>query len=53
MAPKNNGLKGSMGRVGSSGDNAAVAGFFSLLKKNVTDTRRWQTGEELHLAIVT
>ena len=50
---KNNGLHGSMGRVGSSGDNAAMESFFSLLQKNVLDTKRWDTREELRLAIVT
>jgi putative transposase len=50
---KNNGLLGSMGRVGSSGDNAAMESFFSLLQKNVLDTRRWDTRQELRLAIVT
>jgi len=50
---KNNGLRGSMGRVGSSGDNAAMESFFSLLQKNVLDTRRWENREELRLAIVT
>lgn len=50
---KNNGLVGSMGRVGSSGDNAAMESFFSLLQKNVLDTQRWETREELRLAIVT
>ena len=50
---KNNGLRGSMGRVGSSSDNAARESFFSLLQKNVLDTRRWDTREELRLAIVT
>ena len=49
---KNSGLKGSMGRVGSSGDNAAMESFFSLLQKNVLDTRRWTSREELRLAIV-
>ena len=49
---KNNGLHGSMGRVGSSGDNAAMESFFSLLQKNVLDTRRWDGREELRLAIV-
>ena len=49
---KNNGLTGSMGRVGSSGDNAAMESFFSLLQKNVLDTRHWATREELRLAIV-
>jgi len=50
---RNNGLRGSMGRVGSSGDNAAMESFFSLLQKNVLDTRRWDSREELRLAIVT
>jgi transposase InsO family protein len=50
---KNNGLRGSMGRVGSSGDNAAMESFFSLLQKNVLNTQRWNTREELRLAIVT
>jgi putative transposase len=49
---KNNGLHGSMGRVGSSGDNAAMESFFSLLQKNVLDTRRWDTRKQLRLAIV-
>jgi putative transposase len=49
---KNNGLRGSMGRVGSSGDNAAMESFFSLLQKNVLNTRRWETREELRMAIV-
>jgi len=50
---KNNGLVGSMGRVGAAGDNAAMESFFALLQKNVLDTRRWDTREELRLAIVT
>jgi putative transposase len=37
---ENNGLRGLMGRVGSSGDNAAMESFFSLLQKNVQDTKR-------------
>lgn len=49
----NNGLVGSMGRVGACGDNAAMESFFSLLQNNVLDTRRWATREELRLAIVT
>ena len=49
---KNNGLVGSMGRVASAGDNAAMESFFSLLQKNVLDTQRWDTREELRLAIV-
>ena len=50
--PKNNGLRGSMGRVGSSGDNAAMESFFSLLQKTVLDTRRWPTRQQLRLPIV-
>lgn len=42
-----------MGRVGAACDNAAMESFFSLLQKNVLDTRRWETREELRLAIVT
>lgn len=35
-------------------DNAAMESFFSLLQKNVLDRqRRWQTREELRLAIIT
>jgi putative transposase len=48
-----NGLIGSMGRVGACGDNAAMESFFALLQKNVLDRQRWQTREQLRLAIVT
>ena len=50
---KHNGLTGSMGRVGACGDNAAMESFFSLLQKNVLDRQRWQTREDLRIAIVT
>ena len=46
-------LVGSMGRVASCGDNAAMESFFSLLQKNVLDRRSWTTREQLRLAIVT
>jgi len=46
-------MVGSMGRVGAAGDNAAMESFFSLLQKNVLDRRRWDTREELRIAIVT
>jgi transposase InsO family protein len=46
-------LKGSMGRVASSADNAAMESFFALLQKNVLNTRRWDTRDQLRLAIVT
>jgi len=45
-------LKGSMGRVGACGDNAAMESFFSLLQKNVLDRQPWATRQELRLAIV-
>jgi transposase InsO family protein len=46
-------LIGSMGRVGAAGDNAAMESFFALLQKNVLNTRRWTTREQLRIAIVT
>jgi transposase InsO family protein len=46
------GLTGSMGRVASAGDNAAMESFFSLLQKNVLNTRRWSTRDQLHNEIV-
>ncbi len=49
---RNNGLHGSMGRVGACADNAAMESFFALLQKNVLDRKRWSTREELRLAIV-
>ncbi len=42
-----------MGCVASAADNAAMQSFFALLQKNVLDTKRWETREELRLAIVT
>ncbi len=44
---------GSMGQVGSAGDNAAMESFFALLQKNVLDRQRWDSRDELRLAIVT
>jgi putative transposase len=46
-------MVGSMGRVGSSGDNAAMESFFALLQKNVLHRRSWTTREQLRIAIVT
>ncbi len=46
-------MVGSMGRVGTAGDNAAMESFFSLLQKNVLNRRSWETREELRIAIVT
>ena len=51
-ALKRHQLRGSMGRVGACGDNAAMESFFALLQKNVLDRRSWTSREELRLAIV-
>ncbi|GAA1610726.1 hypothetical protein GCM10009789_76320 [Kribbella sancticallisti] len=45
-------LRGSMGRVGACGDNAAMESFFALLQKNVLDRQRWTTRAQLRLAMV-
>ncbi len=42
-----------MGRSYGAGDNASMESFFALLQKNVLDTQRWDTREDLRLAIVT
>ncbi len=49
---KANGLTGSMGRVSSAGDNAAMESFYSLLQKNVLNRRRWRTRDELGYEII-
>ncbi len=46
-------MLGSMGQVGSAGDNAAMESFFSLLQKNVLNRQTWDTRDQLRLAIVT
>lgn len=46
------GLQGSMGRVASAGDNAAMESFWSLLQKNVLNQQQWHTRADLHYAIV-
>lgn len=46
------GLTGSMGRVASAGDNAAMESFFALLQTNVLDRRRWRTRAELRYEII-
>lgn len=46
------GLHGSMGRVASGGDNAAMKSRHALLQKNVLVRRRWRTRDELHEAVV-
>lgn len=45
-------VRGSMGRVGACGDNAAMESFPALLQKNVLDRQRWTSRHELRLAIV-
>ncbi len=47
------GLAGSMGRAGACGDNAAMESFFALLQNNVLDRHRWDTRDQLRLAIIT
>ena len=42
-----------MGRVAAAGDHAAVESFHALRKKNVLNSQKWETREELGLAIVT
>lgn len=46
-------LRGSMGRVAACADNAAMESFFSLLQKNVLNRKRWETRDELRLAMIT
>ena len=46
-------MVGSMGQVGSAGDNAAMESSFALLQKNVLNRRSWSTRDELRIAIVT
>ncbi len=45
------GLTGSMGRVASAGDNAAMESFWALLQRNVLNRRLWRTRSELAYAI--
>ena len=40
-----------MSRVASCGDNAVMESVFSLLQKNILDSRSWTTRQELHIAI--
>jgi transposase InsO family protein len=47
------GMVGSMGQVGSAGDNAAMESFFALLQKNVLDRRSWATRDDLRIEIIT
>jgi hypothetical protein len=38
-------MLGSMGQVGSAGDNAAMESLFSLLQNNVLNRHSWDPGE--------
>ncbi len=40
-----------MGRVASTGDNAAMESFWAPLQENGLDRRRWSTRDELHNAV--
>lgn len=44
------GLRGSMGRAGMCGDNAAMATFLALLQKNDLNRKPRETRQELRLA---
>jgi putative transposase len=46
-------MRGSMGQVGSAGDNAAMESFFALLQKNVLNRQTWDTRDDLRIAIIT
>jgi hypothetical protein len=37
-----------MGRAYGAGDDPSMESFFSLLQKNVLDTRHWDTRDDLH-----
>lgn len=45
------GLLGSMGRVASSVDNTMMESFWSTMQRELLDTRRWASQEELSSAI--
>ena len=46
------GLIGSMGRVASAGDNAAMEPFFALLQNNVLDRQVWKSRDDLTVAAI-
>lgn len=46
-------VRGSMGSVATCADNAAMESFYALLQKNVLNLKRWDSRDELRLAIVT
>lgn len=46
------GLKGSMGRVASAGESAAMESFWALLQRTVLNSQTRRTREDLRYAIV-
>ena len=48
---KNNGITGSMGRVGACGDNAAMESFFASLKKELVHDEDYATRAEAKASI--
>jgi len=45
------GLIGSMGRVGTPGDNAMMESFFATVQHEVLDRQRWRARDELRSAL--
>lgn len=45
------GLLGSMGRVASTVDHTMIESLWSTMQRELFDTRRWQTQEQLASAI--
>lgn len=45
------GLVGSMGRIGSAGDNAAMESFLALLQKNLRNRQAWENRDQLRSEI--
>jgi putative transposase len=45
------GLLGSMGSIGDCYDNSVVESFFGTLQLELLDQHRWDTGQQLALAI--
>ena len=41
-----------IGRVATAGDNARIEPFHWLLQNNILDSKKWESQEELRIAIV-
>lgn len=48
---RNSGLIGSMGKVGSPGDNAMMESFFATVQHEVLDRQQWRSRDELRTAL--